>query len=198
MGPSAPRRPVPVVGAAGLLILMAVGALVHAATGLVVVGGTVDRFRVDALSTGAGPSAVEGVVTLLRMAAVLGAVLALVVAAVLVGLALGDLRGGPGSRVATWVVCGRGLLCGVGSAGAVLAQWAAGPGLVDETATRQLVAAAAEAYPSWWAGLTMALSVGQVLGYLVVTTLLALPASNAFFRRRPAVRPAGGRPPAGW
>ncbi|PWU60013.1 hypothetical protein DLE60_13405 [Micromonospora globispora] len=189
-----PRRPAAVVAAAAVLVLMAVGAGLYAVTGLLVMAGTTDRFRSAAATTGAGTGEIDGVVALLRAATVLSAVVGVLVGLVLVGLALGLLAGRSGARVTTWVVCGLGLLCGCGALAVLVGQRAAPLRLgADQRVTADLLAQLGDAYPGWWIPLNAALSVAQVLGYLVVAALLTLPAANAFFHRRPA----GPRPPAG-
>ena len=106
------RRPTVVGLAAAVLILMAAGGLVHAIIGLAALTGTVDRFRAAAGQTGSDQSEIDAVISLLRVGAGVNTAVAVGAAVVLVGLALGNLRGGNRVRIATWVVCGLGLLCG--------------------------------------------------------------------------------------
>ncbi len=190
---AAPRRPGAVVSAAAVLLLMAVGAVAYAVAGLAVVGGTVSRFRDAASATGVGQREIDEVVSVLRGSTVLSAVVGVVMALVLVGLALGLLSGRPGARVATWVVAGLGLFCGCCGL-AVLVGQRATPLQVgaDGRATAELFGRLGDAYPDWWIPVNAALSVAQVLGYLVVAALLFSPASGAFFRRVPT--PAGPQP----
>lgn len=190
------RRPAAVVSAAAVLVLMAVGAGAYAVAALLTLGGTVDRFRSAARTSGAGGGEIDRVVSLLRFSTVLSAVVTLLVGLVLIGLALGLLAARPGARVTTWVVCGLGLLCGCCALAVLVGQRAAplrlGP---DEAVTADLLARLGDAYPGWWIPLNAALSVAQILGYLVVAVLLTLPGANAFFHRRPV--PAGPMPPTG-
>ncbi|MCX4469044.1 hypothetical protein OOK41_01725 [Micromonospora sp. NBC_01655] len=191
------RRPAAVGLAAAVLVLMAVGALAYAVAGLVALGGTVDRFRAAAAGTTAGSGEADGLVTLLRLAVVLSAVLTVLVGVVLVGLASGLFAGRPGARMATWVVCGLGLAVGCCGLAVLVGQRAVPLRLSgsDQATTAELLGLLDNAYPSWWIPVNAALSVGQVLGYLVVTALLALPAANAWFRRgRPAPIPTGPPP----
>ncbi|MEV0154204.1 hypothetical protein AB0H57_10750 [Micromonospora sp. NPDC050686] len=196
---SAPaRRPAGVTFAAVALVLMAAGALLSALAGLLAMAGTVDRFRAAAGTTTAGQDQVDAVVTLIRAAAVLSAVVTVLAGVLLVGLALGLLAGRPGARIATWVVCGLGLLCGCGALALLVGQRAAPLRLGGEQASGELLGTVADAYPSWWLPLNGGLSAGQALGYLVVAALLATPAVNAWFgAHRPAPVPpvAPGPPP---
>ncbi|WBB65632.1 hypothetical protein [Micromonospora sp. WMMD812] len=192
------RRPTAVALATAVLLLMAVGAFAYAVTGLVVLAGTVDRFRADATGTSAGAGEIDAMVALVRASGVVSAVLSVLAGVLLAGLAVGLGSGRSGARVATWVVCGLGLLCGCCGLAVLVGQRAAPLRLgADERATAELLGLLGGAYPSWWIPLNAGLSVGQALGYLVVAVLLALPAANAWFRRRPSAPVAPtGYPPA--
>ncbi|MER7330868.1 MULTISPECIES: hypothetical protein [unclassified Micromonospora] len=189
------RRPAVVTLAVAVLALMAVAALAYAVAGAVTLGGTVDRFRDAAGGTSASPDQIDRVATLLRVSTVLTAVVSLLAGLLLAGLALGLRAGRSGARTATWVVSGLGLILGC-CALAVLAGQRAAPLRLgeDDRATGELLGLVDDAHPSWWIPLGGGLSAGQVLGYLVVATLLALPAANAWFRHRPAA-PAPQQPP---
>jgi len=193
---SAPaRRPAAVLSAATVLLVMAVAALAYAVVDLVVLGGTVDAFRSAARDTSASPAQIDDVVTLLRASAVLSAVVAALSAPLLAGLALGLLAGRNGVRVATWVVSGLGLLAGCCSVAVVVGERAAPLQLGSgEQALAELLGLIGDAYPSWWIPLNAGLSVAQGLGYLVVASLLTLPAANSWFGRHRA--PAPTAPPA--
>ncbi|MEU8152668.1 hypothetical protein AB0B94_03260 [Micromonospora sp. NPDC048986] len=188
---SAPaRRPAAVLSAVTVLLVMAVAALAYAVVDLVVLGGTVDAFRSAARDTSASPEQIDDVVTLLRASAVLSAVVAVLSAPLLAGLALGLLTGRNGVRVATWVVSGLGLLAGCCSVAVVVGERAAPLQLgADEHALAELLGLIGDAYPSWWIPLNAGLSVAQALGYLVVATLLVLPAANRWFGRHRSTAP---------
>ncbi|NBE82476.1 hypothetical protein [Micromonospora rubida] len=190
------RRPAAVGLAAAVLLLMAVGAVAAAVAGLLVLGGTVDRFRAAAAGTAAGPEEIDNLVTVLRAGTLASAAVTVLVGVVLVGLALGLLAGRAGARAATWVVSGLGLVFGCCGLATLVGQRAAPLRLSGaDRSTAELLGLVGDAYPSWWIPVNAALSVGQALGYLVVATLLALPAANAWFRRRvPAPAPVGPPP----
>ncbi|MEV7986390.1 hypothetical protein [Micromonospora sp. NPDC085948] len=184
------RRPAVVLSAATVLWVMAVIALVYTVVDLVVLGGTVDAFRSAARDTSASPEQIDDVVTLLRASAVLSAVVAALSAPVLAALALGLLAARNGARVATWVVSGLGVLGGCCSVAVLIGERAAPLQLgADDQALAELLGLIGDAYPSWWIPLNAGLSVGQVLGYLVVAVLLALPAANAWFGHRRSAAP---------
>ncbi|MEU4378777.1 hypothetical protein [Micromonospora echinofusca] len=181
------RRPAVVTAAVALLALMAVAALAYAVASVATRGGTVDRFRADAAETSAGPDQIDRVVGLLGVSTVLTAVVSLLAGLLLAGLAAGLRAGRDGARTATWVISALGLVAGCCGLALLIGQRATPLGSgEDDRATAELFGLLADAYPSWWIPLGAGLSVGQVLGYLVVAVLLALPAASAWFRRRPA------------
>ncbi|RKR89112.1 hypothetical protein BDK92_3449 [Micromonospora pisi] len=187
------RRPIVVLLAAALLGLMAVGGLVHGLVGLATVGGTVDRFRAATAQVGGDRSEVDALISLLRIGAGIGTAVAVVAAVVLGGLAVANLRGANGARIATWVVCGLGLLAGCCVLAVQVAQWSVPLSTGgDGQLSAEVAGALSDAYPSWWVPLTVGLSITQALGYFVVATLLVLPAANAYFRGRTSV---SGQPP---
>ncbi|MFC4016732.1 hypothetical protein ACFOW4_02070 [Micromonospora sp. GCM10011542] len=194
---SAPaRRPAVVALATAVLLLMAVAALAYAVVGLAVLGDTVDAFRAAARDTSASREQIDDLVTLLRASVVLAAVVAVLGAVLLAGLGPGLLIGRSGVRVATWVVCGIGLLAGCCSLAVLVGERTAPLRLgADERATAELLGLVSDAYPSWWIPVNAGLSVGQGLGYLVVATLLALPAANAWFGRHRSPSTVPYQPP---
>lgn len=201
--PTARRRPVPVVGAAGILVLMGLAGLAYGIATLVEVPAVVDRFRVAAVSTGAQQSDINALVALIRGGAILSAMLGVGGVLVLGGLALGNLRGANGARIATWAICAIGVFCGCCGLLLSVMQRAAGVTVTgDEITSPELMSALGSAYPTWWLVLAGALCAGQTVGYLVVATLLALPGANAFYRTPPVpgppVMPAAPPQPPTW
>ncbi|MFG1778715.1 hypothetical protein ACGFIG_20095 [Micromonospora sp. NPDC049048] len=190
------RRPAVVTVAVAVLALMAVAALAYAAAGVATRPGTVDRFRAAAAGTSALPDQIDRTVTLLGASTVLTAVVSLLAGLLLAGLALGLWAGRDGARTGTWVVSGLGLIAGCCGLALLVGQRVTPLGSGgNDRATAELFGLLAEAYPSWWIPLGAGLSVGQVLGYLVVAVLLALPAAKAWFRRHP-VPPPHHHPPS--
>lgn len=204
--PAAQRRPVPVVLAAGILILMGLAGLAYGIAALVEMPAVVDRFRFAAADTGAGRSDVDALVGLIRGGAILSGLLGVGGALVLGTLALGNLRGANGARIATWAICAIGALCGCCGLLVAVVQRAVGLGATgEETSSRELLSALGSAYPTWWLVLGGVLCAGQAVGYLVVAALLALPGANTFYRMPPApgpstppVQPAAPPPPPAW
>lgn len=175
-----PRRPVTVVLASILLVLLGLGGLAYAVTTLAITGGVVDRFR--AATTGISPGDVSGFVTILWTAAGVGGALALILLGLFIVLALALRRGSNAARIGTWVVCALGLLAGCGSSVTVAIErnGTASPGTLG--------AALSGAYPGGWIGFNVAMAVAQMIGYVVVAVLLSA-APGAFFGR-PKTAPA--------
>jgi hypothetical protein len=115
---------------------------------------------------------------------------AAVLALVVVALAVGVLRANISARFAAVVIVVFAVCCGS----------AAGFGTLGASAGTDLTVtlgggevgvgeALGDAVPGWFASLTGGLGCVQVLGYIAVVVLLVLPASNAYFRRRPSPSP---------
>jgi hypothetical protein len=186
---TAPSRPATVVIASTLLAVMGLGGLGYAVATLSITPGVVDRFR-DA-AAGATTSDVDGLVTVLWIAAALGLVLGVILVALYVVLALGLRRGSNASRVGAWVVAGLGLLAGLGSTAAVLIQRS------GDEATGTIGAALVGAYPGGWIGLNIALAVAQVIGYAAVGVLLFV-SPGTYFGRTEKAKPDPYAAPAGY
>jgi hypothetical protein len=188
----APRRPVTVGLAAALLAVMGVGGLVYAVATLAVTPGVVDRFRQGSAS--ADSADVDGLVTVVWVAAAIGTVLAVILFALYIVLALGLRRGSHGSRVGVWVLSGLGLLAGCGTTATVLIEQSGRgtPGSLGTTLS--------DAYPGGWIGLNIGLAIAQIVGYAVVAVLLVV-SPGTYFGRPPAQPPAtptyGGIPSYG-
>src|SRR6185312_1424253 len=130
----------------------------------------------------------DGFVTVLWVAAAVAAVLAIILFALYVVLALGLRRGSNAARIGAWVVSGLGLLAGCGSTVAVAVQ-RRGVGTPGTLGT-----ALADAYPSGWIGLNIAVAIAQMAGYVAVAVLLAV-SPGGFFRRTAVAAPVYAWPP---
>jgi hypothetical protein len=179
-------RPVLVTLAAALLAVLGLAGLVYAVATLAVTPGVVGRFR--SAAAGADRADVNGFVTVLWIAAAVAAVVAVILFALYVVLALDLRRGSNAARVGAWVVSGLGILAGAVSAVAVIVQRRG----VQTPGT--LGTALANAYPSGWIGLNVALALAQVVVYVVVAVLLAV-SPGGFFRRPVVAGPGYAWPP---
>ena len=175
----APRsRPITVTVSSYLLYAVAAVELVTAVIGLSVVG-TMSRVIGDAY-----PEALSsGFKTIAVGSAVFAAITEILFAAGLAILAIFNSRGRQGSRITTWVIGGIALCCnGFGVLGSGLRfQTNIDPGNGGPSAT-QLQRELNDALPQWYTAATVTLAVISLLALLAVIILLALPASNAYFR----------------
>ncbi|GAA4892039.1 hypothetical protein LX16_2078 [Stackebrandtia albiflava] len=101
-------------------------------------------------------------------------------------LAVFNLRGSNPARITTWVFSGLMLVCSLLTAG--LAGLLSGMGPTDGVDIGEATEAGMAVLPSWYGAFTVVSMVVSIVCYLAVIILLALPASNRFFRKdRPQV-----------
>ena len=153
-------RPVTVTAAAGLLVgeavLLLIGVIVSFLTRDTVQEAT-DKY-LDAQNTGTSSAGSQ------TFSSVIGIVFSVAFAAAFIGLALGVLRGANVARIISWVVSGLALCCvGVGTAFSTL-----------------LVA---DYLPGGYLTYTYVFTFLELAGFIGIIVLLALPASNAYFRK---------------
>jgi len=129
----------------------------------------------------------EGTESLVVASSVGGVVIYVLVAAGLAILSIFNNRGRNGARITTWVLGGLMLCCGgfglLGTAASGPLSQLESSGNTGGPTAQELQEALDNALPSWYQPLTTTLNVVWVLAILGVVILLALPASNAFFRR---------------
>jgi hypothetical protein len=180
-GPVAPAaRPTTVTAAVYLLYLGAAIALLSAVMSLALMSD----FR-TAMREAYEGTAVEGQEGAAMVGVIGAAAVSLIIGAVLIMLAVFNGRGKNWARITTWVVGGIYLCCvGIGLAFQGLASGMSsnnsqGPSQeqINEAMERNL--------PGWYLSLSTPLTVISLLAVLATIILLALPASNAFFRKRP-------------
>jgi hypothetical protein len=179
--PPEPRtRPSTVTISSYLLYLVAGVQLVTAVLLLTVLGTMTDVYR----EAYAGTSE-EGLETIVLGGNIVTVVITVLISVGLVLLALFNNRGRNGSRITTWVIGGLSLCCGgLGVAGSALTssmnlESGGGTGPSATEVERRL----SDALPSWYNPISITLSVIALVAMLVALILLALPASNAFFRK---------------
>jgi hypothetical protein len=176
-------------------ILMLIGAVVGIIGGIltIVAGNSIDpEFTTRALASGVSATDAKRISdSVLASFTGIGAG-ALVLGVILAVLMFLVLRGSNAARITTWVVLAMSLCCGIGNG--LLAKTLSNLGDTNiegmDKATAQAVGTALkESTPSWFAVGGLGASCVQVLGYIAVAVLLALPASNAFFRKAPPLPP---------
>jgi hypothetical protein len=183
--PAPAERPRPTTVTVSSYLLFAVAAiqLISAVVEFSQVG-TMSRVLKDAYA-GTAAAGAESVVSVVS---VISAVIAILFAAGLAILAIFNNRGKQGARVTTWVIGGLAVCCnGAGVLGNAATRslsldsgTSSGPSSAE--VERQLNAA----LPGWYNGLTVTFAVLALICLLGAIVLLALPASNAFFRAAPA------------
>ncbi len=177
---SAPRsRPTTVTVASYLLYAVALIQVINAIAAFATYGPIRDAVR-DAYS---GTEA-EGAESLIAAFYIVGGVINLLLGAGFAALSFFDSKGKNASRIITWVVGGISLCClgaGLGSNALVgsLDADTGGTGPTNDEIQRRLE----DAVPGWYTGLTTTLTVLGLLAILGAVILLALPASNEFFRK---------------
>lgn len=197
--PAPRRRPTIVTAASNLLYFVAALEVVTAIITFSLYGKTYDA--VKSVYAGTAAEGMEGVVA---AASSIGAAINVLLAIGLATLGFLDGRGKNAARIVTWVIGGISLCCvGLGLGGNAMVSsmnstsTTGGP---SQTEVQQRIDAA---LPSWYRPFSVTLSVVMLLAMLAVIILLALPASNEFFRKQPAgydpslAYPAypGGQPP---
>ncbi len=178
MKPAARARPGSVTISSYLLFLVALLFAISAIISLSTLGALS-----EALGKAYEGTSAAGAETIAVGVGAAGAVLQLLVAVALVVLGLQNNRGRNVSRIITWVLGGLAICCsGVGLGGSALNGMnlqSSGDLPNNADVQRQLN----DALPGWLGPVSTTISVLSLLALLVAVILLALPASNEFFRK---------------
>lgn len=186
LGPAPRSRPTIVTVAAYLLYAVAVLQVINAIAAF----ATYSTLR-DAIQNAYAGTELEGSEGLVAGVAVAGGVVNLLLGLGFVALGYFDSKGKNPARIVTWVVGGISLCClglGLGSNALVGTVNTDTSGTTSDEVQRRVN----DALPGWYNGVTTTLSVLGLLVILAVVILLALPASNEYFRK-PAAN--GWNPP---
>lgn len=186
MNPAAPpgkQRPGSVTISSYLLFLVAALQVLSLILSLTVIGPVTDVYEeayADVPEIG-GAAGTIGV-----LSAVVSGGFSLLVAVALVVLALFNNRGKNPARIVTWVL-GAVLLCcfgfglvGQAASSALTMGGTTGPDMPDQAELQRMLE---EALPGWYTPVNIGLGVISLLALLVALILLALPASNEYFRK---------------
>jgi hypothetical protein len=182
-------RPATVSTANLLLLVVAALYLIGFLINISAIGTMTEVFREEFAGTEA-----EGGESVAAIVIIGAASINLIFAAGFIVLAMLNNRGKNAARIVTWVVGAIALCCnGLGLVGQGLGTMGTAGGDIDaEELERRLT----EALPSWFDGANLAVMVLTLLGLLAALILLALPASNEFFRRpEPNFEPPPNYPP---
>jgi hypothetical protein len=178
-------RPVVVTYACYLLYLLAALQVISAIVQFSVLGTYSDIMKKAFADTSVG-----GTVATTTIAALAGtAVLGLLFAVGYVVLAVLDGRGKQAARIVTWVLLGLSLCCGgYGLIGNATGGFGGNTGSVEGAPSQgELQQMLKDGLPGWYQPVTLLLSVIGLLAAITVIILLALPASNPFFRKQQPV-----------
>jgi hypothetical protein len=182
--PDAPRtRPSTVRFAVILLYVVAALQLINAIIAIANYGAFKDGYAKAYANTSLAGSEGTAAAQAVGGSIVVGILLAIVftVFAILVG------RGNRVGRILTWVFCGIAICCiGSGFAFTALAKSfydTAREQNPDLPPFEQLENGITSALPSWYGPVTTIIGIVSLLAVILVIILLALPASNAFFRK---------------
>jgi hypothetical protein len=180
--PPARVRPGPVNLAVYGLLGLAVISLVSVILQIAVLGRTVDAARDYAGGTEEG----DLVVTFTQIFGYIFIAISLLFVVGYALLAVFDRRGSNVARIISWVVLGLSLCCGVtglaSSAGGTTSFGNDPNSSIDQ---EELMRRMQDAAPDWYAPLTLLLGIVSLLAAVGVIILLALPASNEYFRKQP-------------
>jgi hypothetical protein len=190
--PAPKARPTVVTVATYLLFLVAFLELVDAIIGFSVYPKISDAIK--DVYAGTDVESAEGVIS---ATTIIGAVINLLFAAGLAVLGILDGRGRNVARIITWVVGGLSLCClGAGLGSSALVSSVNNDSSTGGPSSSEVQDRISAALPSWYEGTTVTVAVVSLLAMLAVIILLALPASNEFFRKQPAgFDPSMGYPP---
>ena len=184
-------RPSTVTISSYLLYLVALLQVIGALVAFAIVG----TYRKVFNEAFAGTEAEGAGNTIATVSLVIPVVLGVLLAAGLTVLAVFNNRGRNGSRITTWIVGGILFCCsGFGLLGSALGStFDFGSGSTDPNVPDQaeIQRRLNDELPGWYGPVTITMAVLTVLALLGALILLALPASNAFFRKQPA----GWEPP---
>jgi hypothetical protein len=184
-------RPGSVTISSYLLILVAAIQVINLILTLATLGDTrrvlEDAYRDSSVN---GMDAIADLATVMAVGAGL---ITLLLAVGLVVLAVLNNRGKNGARITTWVIGGILLCCSGGSLVSGAAGSFSGPvggSSADMPSQEEIARRLEEALPSWYTPVSTLVNLVAVLALIAALVLLALPASNQFFRKpQPAWEP---------
>lgn len=189
-GAPAASRPGTVTTAGYLQYLVALLLVINAVLQLSVIGKLSDALR-QAYANSTSPTP-DQAATAFTAVSVVSAVIIIILAIVVAILARFIMRGSQGARITTWVLVGLSVLCLCGGATGSLTSRVGttnttSGGVSSATVSHYID----QARPSWLTPVTTVVSVLGLISAILVIILLALPASNPYFRRQ---APGGAEP----
>ncbi len=205
------RRPGSVTTAGYLLYLVALVIVIDGVIAVVISSKLADATRAAYQAANVPNINPDTVASFAQTFTIITAVVYVLLAVGLAVLASLDLRGKNPARIVTWVLAGIGVLCFcAGTIGGAASGTLGGLGSTSTNGvnTADVQKQIMDAMPSWYQPTNIILSVVNLLALILVIILLALPASNKYFRKAPVGpvstgdpgypqygTPPGGQPP---
>ena len=177
------KRPSIVTLAGALFYAVAAILVLRAILPLPFLGAVTDAAK-QAYATSTDPNLTgENFARAVEFGLVASSVLSVLLGIGLALLAMFDLRGKNVARILTWVFGGIGVLCcGLGSAVSGVSNFSTRSNNDSGVDTKAAAKAIADAYPSWFQPVSIALTVLMTVALIAVIIMLLLPESNAYFR----------------
>jgi hypothetical protein len=175
-------RPTTVTVASMLMIALPIISVIGYVAGLAATSTLRDNLRHAYEQAGLSTDVINNSTTSLTGS--FSGIISLIIAVAIGVLAVFNLRGANGARITTWVLLGIMLLLSVCGLVALGASQAALRTLTANTSGANLDFS--HIFPSWYLPLSYLLAGLNIIIYIAVITLLAMPASHPFFRRQPA------------
>jgi hypothetical protein len=155
--------------------------------GAIVLFATYGDFKAAYQEAYRGSSVENQASTIATVTVVVGAIVAVIVAAGVIILAFFDSKGKNPARIITWVLGGLAICCGAFGilGGALGGSMNFGGNTSGAPSASEVQRILRDQLPNWYYPVTIGLSVIELLALILAIILLALPASNAFFRKQP-------------
>jgi hypothetical protein len=193
--PAAQQRPTTVTIASSLLYVVAAVQVISAIVSFAMIGPYKAAYA-KALE-GTGVEGVDGMVSGVATVTLVGAAiiaLVLTIGYVLLGIFVG--KGRNGARITTWVIGGISLCClGLGTIGTLTGRASfQGSGDINGRSSAEVARILQDELPGWYQPVSAGLTALSFLCVLAVIILLALPASQPYFRKQELL----WQPPVGY
>ncbi len=186
--PGAPKRRPPVVTLAGyLLYLAALLLIINEILPLPYLSKIVDAAREAWATSGSNQTTANQFADTQRIAAIAVAVIAILMGVLFAVIGTLVLRGRQVGRILAWIFAGLGALCTLCLSAGALVSSSMTTSTVNGVDTKAINDKIAAAQPSWLRPTQTALEIISLIALILVIVLLALPASNAFFRKEPEI-----------
>lgn len=195
-------RPAVVTAAAALMLLVTFLSVVSAILSLLVADDIRDAVITELDNQGVDQVVVDSMSGIFTIVTVVSLGFAGLIAATLAVLSIFVLRGANPARITTWVVSGLFLLCGICQLAFQATGQYTASGEDMEVDAEAINRAAELATPGWYTPLQISIIGLELVSFVAIIVLLALPAANAFFAKpvpqwHPPAEYGGPYPPSG-